>query len=437
MRKKNTWARGVSIIGCGMTKMGNLATNPDLKGMSERDLLGWAALEACEDAGIEPADIDASAVGQTNVLFMRSLVMGQTLNHVLGSEGKPAFAVVQGCATAVALCDIIGAKIAAGQIDIGLVIAVATPTSKADQGEDYFFHPGKRVETLEWQKYSGNAFDQAYWEHLGSVGSNVSAIAFQMLRYAQKYGLTIEQLDDTLNRITANMREAAINHPKSIHYRDKSFAQIASEEGYESDLAYLRDPNKNTYIGWPLRSLNRPDLTDGAAAMILCATDFARKRKKKPIIEISGIGQGAGIGIPPTSDMRYVTYAEDGAMKQCFEMANLRDPSEFEYMGLHDPLVINHLTDSELVGYIAPGESWKAILAGETKFDGKRPMQTQGGETQFGDSNDAAAIADIIEAVQQMRGECGPRQIPRIPKSSIVVGRGVHSIGMMVLRTIK
>lgn len=432
---KNKWARGVSIIGCGMTKHGNMARDPWLKGMSERDLLGWAVLEACEDAGIEVKDIDASAVGQTNVLMMNSLVMGQTLNHTLGAEGKPAFAVVMGCATAVACCDIIANKIASGQIDIGLVVGVGTPASTADKKEgEYFRHPGKRVMTDKWFKDVGMALDQAYWEHIGGAGGGGIHQAYQILRYAKSYGVSYEEMDDVINTLIINMREAAVNHPKSQYAGGETFEDIAKKEGYGSAMEYLRDPMNNPYVAWPARALATPSLSDGAAALILCATEIADKVSKKKPIELSGIGQGGGIAVPPTADMRYVTYAEDGAKKQCYEMADVKDPGEFEYMALHDPMLINHITDAELTGYIKPGEAWKMVLNGETRFDGKKPIQTQGGETQFGDSNDPAAVIDIIEAVQQMRGECGPRQIPKPPKSAVIVGRGVHSIGMMVLR---
>ena len=280
----------------------------------------------------------------------------------------------------------------------------------------------------------GNALDQAYWEHLSNTGGGAGTTGFQMLRYMKMYGLTFREIDDAMNKVTSNMREGAVNHPKSMIYGGKTFAQLAKEEGYDDDLSYLRDNRKNRLINWPVRALGTPNLTDGAAAMILCASEVAEKIAKKKPIELSGIGQGAGIAVPPGSDMRFVNYAEDGAKRQCFDMAGISDPGEFEYMAIHDPNLMNHINDAELVGYMRPGEGWQMILRGETRFDGRRPMQTQGGETQFGDSNDPAALVDIIEAVQQMRGECGPRQMPRLPKCSIIVGRGVHSIGMMVLR---
>jgi hypothetical protein len=61
-------------------------------------------------------------------------------------------------------------------------------------------------------------------------------------------------------------------------------------------------------------------------------------------------------------------------------------------------------------------------------------MQTAGGELQFADSNDPAALVDIIEAVQQMRGECGARQVKQIPRCSVVIGRGINTFGALVLR---
>ncbi len=431
---QNKWSRGVSIIGGGMSHIGNLAVSPYLKGMSERDLLSWAVLGACEDAGIEPKDIDASALGQTDVLEMRHLVMGQTLHHLLGAETKPCHSIVMGCASGVACCDIIANKIASGQIDIGLVAGIATPVSTADaKPDEYRKHPGQRVVTDEWMKNVGTAFDQAYWEHTANA-SFIGAFGFQVLRYMKRYGLTFEQMDDTLNTISILMREAAVNHPMSQHAGGKTYEDLAKENGHSGALDYLRDPMVNMPIGANIRALHMPALADGAGAIILCATEIADEVSKKKPIALSGIGQGASVGVPPGSDMRYVTYAEDGAKRQCYEMADLKDPAEIEYLGIHDPCVFNHLGDAELTGYARPGETWKLVLQGETRFDGRKPIQTQGGETQWGDCNDGAAVVDIFEAIQQMRGECGKRQMPTPPKCAVVVGRGIHSIGMMVLR---
>ncbi len=62
-RRRTELARGISIVGVGCTPFGDLLETPELLGMTERELVSWAAIDAMEDAGLTSKDIDAFFVG--------------------------------------------------------------------------------------------------------------------------------------------------------------------------------------------------------------------------------------------------------------------------------------------------------------------------------------------------------------------------------------
>lgn len=431
------WARGVSIIGGGISKHGTILTDPEIKGMTEKELHTWAVLEACEDAGIAIKDIDAAVVGQYNARTMKTLFANQTVfNAWLGAESKPGFTVVMACATGVAEVMLIGSMIASGLIDVGLISAMSIITSVPDEDpKKYRKHPAERVpagyevwdETIQWSQ------DAAYVTPITGAGGLIPTAGFQMLNYAKKYGLTWDELDDALNASVRDARRGAVLHPKSVCYGEDDFEAMAKKAGYDDALAYLRDPKNNPYIAWPVRQHSFCSLCDGAAAIILCASELADKFSKKQPMKVSGVGLASAFPIPPGADLRYQPNAEQSGLRQAYKMADLH-PDEIEYLGIHDWNAAFHLTDSELAGYIPEGQAWKYIIDGETAFDGRKPMQTAGGELQFADSNDPAALVDIIEAVQQMRGECGARQVKQVPRCSVIIGRGINTFGALVLR---
>ncbi len=68
-RRLGKLRRGVSVIGVGLTKIGSVATTPEIKGMTERELWHWAAREAMEDAHCRPQDIQAQYLGNTVAEF--------------------------------------------------------------------------------------------------------------------------------------------------------------------------------------------------------------------------------------------------------------------------------------------------------------------------------------------------------------------------------
>ncbi len=82
-------------------------------------------------------------------------------------------------------------------------------------------------------------------------------------------------------------------------------------------------------------------------------------------------------------------------------------------------------------------EGWKYICDGRTAYDGDKPINTNGGRTSFGHAHAASGLADVYEACMQMRGECGERQVKKLPKTTMLRGYGgSQNVAAVLLRTI-
>ena len=111
------------------------------------------------------------------------------------------------------------------------------------------------------------------------------------------------------------------------------------------------------------------------------------------------------------------------AVRQAYEVTGLT-PSDIDLFYANDFIITSHLIAAEIAGYLPKGEGWKYIMDGRTAYDGDRPINTTGGRASFGHAHAASGMADIFEAVQQMRGLAGERQVKKLPKHTMLRGFG-------------
>ena len=90
---------------------------------------------------------------------------------------------------------------------------------------------------------------------------------------------------------------------------------------------------------------------------------------------------------------------------------------------------------AEEIGYLPKGEGWKYALEGRLAYDGDKPVNTNGGRTTYGHAFGASGMADIFEAVTQMRGEAGERQVQKKVKHAFLRGfGGAQNVRAIILR---
>ena len=91
---------------------------------------------------------------------------------------------------------------------------------------------------------------------------------------------------------------------------------------------------------------------------------------------------------------------------------------------VNDFVLPSQLCAAEELGYLPRGEGWKWMLEGRCAYDGDRPINPHGGRTSYGHAFGCSGMADVCEAVVQLRGEAGERQVRNHPKTAMLRGFG-------------
>ncbi|MBE0685756.1 MAG: thiolase family protein, partial [Anaerolineaceae bacterium] len=423
--KKGYLGRSVSIIGVGYTPMGNVRKSPEILDMTERELFSWAAIEAMEDAGIEAKEIDAFYVGQTGpARFANQLATSTGLADWIGMRNKPSISHDEACSTANVGLQLAVMAVASGVYDMVLSGGTAVNQGKFDLGS--LPHMREEFDDL-WFTMNALANDPAYLYPGSGMLTPLDAAA---VSYAKKYGVSFDQLTKAMNQAAIIARKNAVNNPKAI-FALQTYEEEASSLGFSSAEEYFNSPY-NPPLGVLQRFKHTSPVADGASALIVCSTDKAKQIVKEPI-EIIGMGASTSFG---NQLVGTPFKGEVQAFEQAYQMANITDPyKEVEYMAIHDCSAQHYFTTTEAGGYFKPGEGWKAVLDGKTAHDGEKPVNTTGGRLSCGHPLAGAAGIEIAEAVGQMKGINGPRQMPKPPKVSAIqcYGGGYH-VNVTVLR---
>ena len=128
-------------------------------------------------------------------------------------------------------------------------------------------------------------------------------------------------------------------------------------------------------------------------------------------------------------------WATEEAVAEVYDVTGVK-PEEIDIFYANDFIITSHLIAAEIAGYLPKGEGWKYICEGRTAYDGDKPINTNGGRTSFGHAHAASGLADLYECVHQMRGDCGERQVKKLPKTAMLRGYGgAQNICTYIIRT--
>ncbi len=433
--KLNKYARSVSIIGVGCTPFMYTVDNPETNGLTEGEMFGYAALKAMEDAGITAKDVDFYFHGEASTLNGSNyLTPNVQIANWFGMKGKASIHHSEACCTGYYAVEQAVNAVASGKYNCVLTGCVefgdSTP-SPADNVETPK-HPYKR-DKMTMEKFLATTqwlYDRNYARSLMAPMELIYDDAAE--DYVRTRGITAQQMDDTLNWMAINNRRNAAKNPLALER--KEFAEIAKEKGFDDAISYMRSPY-NPKMGDFLRMEGVERKCDGAAACIVCATEMipqiAKNLKHKPI-EVLGIGCSAMEATNPHFEVR----ATEEAVRQVYEVTGVK-PEELDLFFANDFIITSHLVAAEIAGYLPYGEGWKYICEGRTAYDGDKPINTNGGRTSFGHAHAASGMADVYEACMQMRGECGERQVKKLPKTTMLRGYGgAQNIAAVLLRTL-
>ena len=404
--------RGVSIIGVGATPFMRTKDDPELNGITEGELFGYAAIEAMADAGVTAADVDFFVHGQAGPGWTSNFATpNMHVANWFGMKGKGSFHQSEACCTGYVALEAAANLIASGVYDVVLTGCVEMPHSiscptqvltQRRYGTDAIFH-----EVL----CSTIPRDYAFLQH--------SAAAFGVEgwldRYVKENGLSDEDVDKVLTRMSVNAGIAASRNPLSL--TQDSYEDLARKMGMETAEEYLHS-RYNPKIGNYVRAAQMEVRGDGAGAMVLCATDIAHKFCDHPI-EILAIGHSCLEN--GTSCLE--KFATERAYQQVKELTGVTG-ADMDLFMTNDFFQHSQFLSAEVCEYVPKGEGWKYMMEDRMSVTGDRPVNTNGGRCVYGHAAAASGVHDHYEAVKQMRGQAGENQVKHPIKYAMLRGFG-------------
>jgi acetyl-CoA C-acetyltransferase len=361
--------RRVAVIGVGATEFGELWDE------SFRDMGIQAGLAAVADANISADKIDALFVGnmsagrfieQEHIGALIADYTGLARDHIPATRVEAAgasggLALRQGfMAVASGLHDIVVVGGAEKMTDVSDVESAMIQSSAADQ---------------EWETVLGATFPALH--------------ALIAKRHMHEFGTTRDQLADVAVK---NHKHGSLN-PKAQFQRE-----ITRETVLGSPL-----------VSSPLRVFDCAPSSDGAAAVVLCPLDVAKKFTEIPV-EIVGSGQASDtLSLHDRKDI-CTMEATKVAAKRAFAMANLTT-KDVDVAEIHDNFTISEILAIEDLGFFKKGEGGRATEAGLTGLEGEIAVNTSGGLKARGDPIGATGLAQTVEIVAQLRGKADKRQV--------------------------
>lgn len=345
-----------AIVGVGLS---GLPSAPERTAM---EILAEAVYRALDDAGLKLGDIDGLFTG-SSYHFLPSLSVAEYLGL------KPKFQDTTMVGGSSFVGHLLNAALAlhAGLCDVALICY------GSNQGSGF----GKLKTMSETQPYEV-PYEPRY---------PISSYALAAARHMHEYGTRREDLAE----VAVAARNWAQLNPLAI----------------KRDPLTVEDVLKARMISDPLGLLDCCLVSDGGGAVILVRRERANDFPKAPVFVLGCAGATTHRQIACMPSLTTTAAADSGP--RAFEMAGLR-PSDIDVVELYDAFTINTLLFLEDLGFCEKGEGGAFVRDGRIAPGGALPVNTNGGGLSCCHPG-MYGIFTVIEAVQQLRGECGDRQV--------------------------
>ena len=323
-----------------------------------------AARNAIADAGLTKNDIDA--------VFSAGRVFSTETAEYLGIRPRYLDGTSVGGCSFIQHCQHAMAAINAGLCEVALI-------THGESGRSRLGMPSMKSEkdSLIWQ------FEVPY-----GIVFPFTSYAFIATRHMHEFGTTQEQLAE-------------------VAVATRAWARLNPKANQRGELS-IADVMKSPIIAWPFHVLDCCLVTDGGGAAIVTSAERVKNLKKKPAY-ILGTGEGTGhCWINQMPDFTAATGAQISG-PQAFAMAGVT-PKDIDVAMLYDAFTIVPILALEDLGFCKKGEGGAFVSGQRTAPGGNFPMNTNGGGLSYTHTG-MYGMFTIIEAVRQVRGECGERQV--------------------------
>lgn len=346
------------IVGIGTTPFGELHRTPDPE-RSAYELAADAFFSALHDAGLRKADIDGVVVGRLPSYLKFCADVG------LVDTGYVNFQAGGGFQSGLALAD------AAMLVQSGIAEVVAC----------VYGNNGRSVQ----HSYGGLATPTSRYEDPYGMSSNGAYYGLLFRRHQHEFGTPIEALADLAVAIRSN----ALLNPQAVMR-----TPITRDDYFKAPL-----------VVDPLRRLDYCMVNDGGVAYLVTSLARARELKQTPVRIRSSAVSGAMSYFYGTEDFWHATLA---SMRNRLFGGQDFSAADIDVAQIYDNFTPAIVFALEGLGICKRGEAGPWILEGHHRRDGKMPINTSGGHLSEAYMQGWALT---VEAVRQLRGQAGDRQI--------------------------
>ncbi len=358
--------REISILGIGQTPIGEHWDK------SIRVIAGEAVFAALQDAGRETADglfVGNMLSGPLN----RQENLGALVADWVGLRGVEAVKVEAACGSGAAAFRAALLAVASGVMECAIAVGVEKMTDQV----------GPAV-TMGL----ASAADADYEAAQGV--SFVALNALLMRRYMHEYGWTKE-----------HFAPFAVNaHANAVHNPNARLRERVTEHDYR----------RARMVADPINLLDASPIGDGAAAVVLVPSDRLKRNGRPPVRVVASASATDTLAVHDRRDPLWLEAAYRSA-QQAYAQAGVR-PADIDVFELHDAFSIIAALSLEACGLAERGQGPRLALEGEIGPCGRTPIATRGGLKARGHPVGATGVYQIVEVVQQLRGEAGATQVP-------------------------
>ncbi|OZV74559.1 hypothetical protein CA850_29930 [Micromonospora echinospora] len=375
----------VVVSGVGMSPFGKFLDT------SMKDLARVAVDAALADAQIGVGDVQAMffANALAGLITGQECIRGEVVGYPLGLAGIPIHNVENACASGGNALHLAWMAVASGMYDTVLALGV----EKAN-------HPDRQ---RMFSAYSAGADVEEAFRTGDGAGVDRSPFVDRQAALAaalfDERGVTLAGL--------ARVASRSLNSARLNPYAHRRFGATPEEV-----LA------ARTVVA-PLTVLMSSPVSDGAAAVVVTSRPEAVAAHRSVRILASQLRTR------PPKDQPDAPNAVQAASRAAFEQAGL-GPRDMDFAEVHDASVAYELMAWTDVGLCADGEEQRWIDDGVTDAGGPMPVNRSGGLVGRGHALGASGLAQVHDAVAQLRGEAGPLQLTGANRRAVVqIGGGV------------
>lgn len=366
----------VAIVGYGRTPYSRVKPGEPVLNVDE--YIAWAADLALQRAGMSKNDFDGQGLGVSHAEMAHTVNWSAATAENLGISPRALIRGDQGGASATSMLIRAAALIRAGLIDRALVVGADTPLNMPSVA------PGL---PLSPERTRG-----VYWDFQGPFGLMGATAQFGLVlrRYMHQYNVTAEQL----GKVAVSNRFHASLHPGAIYRKPFS----------------LQDYLDSRMLSDPIRLFDCVPIVNGGVSYIVTSAETARKITDRPVY-LLGCGEANNYyhGSRSLPDITTTGYCQSAP--EAMKMAGV-EHKDIQFFQPYDDYPFISMMTIEDWGFCNKGEGGKFIEEHDLHFDGDFPLSTDGGQLSGGQPGGAnGGFMPLIEAVTQLRGEAGDRQV--------------------------